>query len=80
MADEDLWNKKHLQKRVPDDTCAACRKPILPGHRIQQIYICIKPNAVNPNKITERGLELGMDSEFIHARCEDPFCNGRRVA
>lgn len=79
MGKDDLWAKKHLQKRVDDNTCAACRKKFMSGHRVQQVYIIINPDAINPQKVTERGLELGMDSEFVHARCDDPFLNGRRV-
>lgn len=66
-----------LQKRVDDNVCAACRKPILAGHRIQVAYICLNPNARNVNNITERGLELGEEFEFTHVRCEDPFLDGK---
>lgn len=68
-----------IQKRVADHICAACRKPILKGHRVQPAYICVEPQARNPNKITERGLELGVDCEFVHVRCEDPELKGRRI-
>jgi len=67
-----------LQKRVPDHICARCRRPIQPGHRVQAAYICVDPKAYNPNKITERGLELGTDCEFVHCDCRDPFLSGRR--
>lgn len=78
MADES-WANPRLQKRVDDNVCAACRKAILPGHRVQAAFICLDPNARNPNLITERGLELGADHEFVHVRCDDPFLDGRRV-
>jgi hypothetical protein len=68
-----------LQKRVDDSVCAACRKPILPGHRVNAAYICLDPNARNPERITERGLELGVDNEFVHVRCEDPFLDGGKI-
>lgn len=66
-----------LQKRVADNVCARCRRPILAGHRVQAAYICTNPNARNPNKITEKGLELGTDCEFVHVSCEDPFLEGK---
>lgn len=68
-----------VQKRVSDNVCAACRRPILTGHRIQHAFIVVDPNAHNPNKITERGLELGTDCEFVHVRCNDPFLLGSRI-
>jgi hypothetical protein len=76
---DDLWAKAQLQKKTADNVCTACRKPILPGHRVQACYICLDPNARNPERITERGLELGTDHEFVHCRCEDPYLDGRRV-
>jgi hypothetical protein len=45
-----------LQKRVPDNICARCRKPLKPGDRVQHAFILVEPNAYNPEKITERGL------------------------
>lgn len=69
-----------LQKRVADNVCARCRKPIQPGNRVQAAYICTNPNARNPSKITERGLELGTDCEFVHVSCEDPFLEGKLAA
>ena len=68
-----------LQKRVADNVCAACRKPIEPGHRVNAAYIVLDPNARNPERITERGLELGTDCEFTHSRCDDPFLDGKRI-
>lgn len=68
-----------LQKRVDDNVCAACRKPFLPGHRVVPTYIMLDPNARNPQRITERGVELGTDYEFIHARCEDPYLDGKLI-
>jgi len=44
---------------------------------VQGAYICTNPNARNPNKITEKGLELGTDFEFVHVSCEDPFLEGK---
>ena len=73
------FNNDLLQKRVADNICARCRKPILAGHRVQAAYICTNPNARNPNKITERGLELGTDCEFVHVACEDPYLTGKLV-
>jgi hypothetical protein len=77
MADE--WANNRLQKRVDDGICAACRKPIEPGNRIQACYICLDPKARNPNQITEKGMELGTDCEWAHIRCEDPYLDGRRI-
>ena len=68
-----------MQKRVPDNICAACRKPFEPGHRVTGAYILLDPQAHNPNRITEKGLELGVDNEFVHIRCEDPFLDGKRI-
>jgi len=66
-----------LQKRVADNVCARCRKKIQPGHRVQGAYIVTNPNARNPNKITEKGIELGVDCEFVHCDCADPFLDGK---
>ena len=66
-----------IQKKVDDNVCARCRKPILIGHRILPAYIVCNPNARNPNKLTERGLELGTDCEFVHTACDDPYLNGK---
>jgi hypothetical protein len=44
---------------------------------VQGAYIVTNPNARNPNKITERGLELGVDCEFVHVDCADPFLDGK---
>lgn len=68
-----------LQKRVDDNVCAACRKPLLAGHRVTPAYILLDPNARNPERITERGLELGADHEFCHLRCSDPYLDGKRI-
>jgi len=66
-------------KKTDDNICASCKKPFLPGHRIHAAYICLDPHAFNPQKVTERGLELGVDCEFVHCRCSDPFLDGRRI-
>jgi hypothetical protein len=68
-----------VQKDCPDNVCAACRRPILRGHRIQPAYICLDNDARNPERLTERGLELGTDYLFCHARCNDPYLKGKRV-
>lgn len=68
-----------VQKRTADNICAACRRPLLKGHRIQHAWICLDPNAYNPERLTERGLELGTDCEFTHVRCEDPFLDGGKI-
>jgi len=65
------------QKKVPDHTCARCRKPFVVGHRVQMTFIIINPHAHNPDNITQRGLELGTDCEFSHCSCEDPFLDGK---
>jgi len=67
------------QKRVADNICAKCRKPFAPGHRIVPCWIVINPNARNPHRITESGLELGTDCEYAHIECKDPMLEGRRV-
>lgn len=66
-----------LQKRCADNVCARCRRPIMAGHRVQAAYICVNPNARNPGRITEKGIELGTDMEFVHCSCEDPYLKGR---
>lgn len=68
--------ERRVQKRVPDNICARCRKPLQIGDRIQPVYILYSTDARNPDKITERGLELGVDSEFAHAECSDPQLDG----
>jgi hypothetical protein len=66
-----------VQKRVPDNVCARCRRPILLGHRIQHAFVCYDPNALNPERVTERGLSLGTDCEFVHVECMDPYLDGK---
>jgi len=65
------------QKRVPDHICARCRRPFEIGQRVQHAFILIDPQARNPERVTERGLELGVDCEFVHSSCEDPFLTGK---
>lgn len=72
-------NDPRMQKRVDDNVCASCRRPLQPGHRVMPAYILLDPNARNPGRITERGLELGTDYEFAHVRCEDPFLDGKLI-
>ena len=76
----DSWANPDIQKRVPDNVCASCRKPILSGHRIQAAYIVVDPDARNPNRITEKGLQLGIDNEFTHVKCDDPYLRGKLVS
>lgn len=66
-----------VQKKVPDHICARCRKPFVIGHRVQMAFIIVNPHAHNPDNITQRGLELGTDCEFVHADCRDPFLDGK---
>jgi hypothetical protein len=68
---------KLTQKVVPDHVCARCRKPFEIGNRIQAAWILVDPHAYNPGKLTERGLTLGTDSEFVHCSCSDPFLSGK---
>ena len=74
---KDHSQDRHKQKRVADNVCAACRKNIEDGHRINMAFIVLDRDAYNPQKITEKGLALGTDYEFTHVRCEDPFLNGK---
>lgn len=67
------------QKRVPDHMCARCRRSFQVGDRVQHAFILLDPNAYNPDKITERGLMLGTDCEFVHCDCEDPQLLGKRA-
>jgi hypothetical protein len=69
-----------LQKRCPDHVCAKCRKPFKPGDRITHALILVNPNARNPGRLTERGLELGTDTEFAHIECSDPQLDGKYAA
>ena len=69
-----------LQKRCPDNICARCRRPLKPGDRVQHAFILVDPDARNPERITERGLQLGTDCEFVHACCEDPQLDGKYAA
>jgi hypothetical protein len=80
MPHEETFNQDRLQKRVPDHICAACRRPFEKGNRIHMVFILLDPQAINPNSLTERGLELGTDYEFVHTRCEDPFLDGKLVS
>jgi hypothetical protein len=66
-----------VQKRVPDGICARCRRKFHIGDRISWAFILINPDARNPNRVTERGLELGTDTEFVHADCSDPQLTGK---
>lgn len=68
-----------LQKRVPDHICARCRKPFEKGHRVHWACIIINPRAFNPERITEKGLEMGTDLEFCHCDCKDPFLDGKNI-
>lgn len=77
MTSED---EQQVQKKVPDHVCARCRKPFQPGHRATWAFIIIDPHACNPNRLTERGLEMGTDTEFVHSDCEDPFLSGKSAA
>jgi len=65
------------QKRVPDHVCARCRRDFQIGDRVTWAFILLDPKARNPNRITEKWLELGTDTEFIHCACEDPTLSGR---
>lgn len=69
-----------VQKRVPDDTCARCRRKFRIGDRLMGAYILIDPHAHNPTRITERGIMLGTDLEFAHVDCEDPQLSGRKAS
>ena len=73
-------NEQPLQKDCADNVCARCRQPILAGHRVQAAYICTNPDARNPGRITERGLELGIDCVFVHCECRDPYLTGKLSA
>lgn len=66
-----------VQKRVPDNVCARCRRPFEIGDRVQHAFILYDPQAYNPEKITEKGLSLGTDCEFVHCSCEDPQLTGK---
>lgn len=66
-----------IEKRVSDHICARCRKEFHAGDRIQHAWILTNPKAFNPERITERGLELGVDCEFVHCSCDDPQLTGR---
>lgn len=78
MSDND-WADPRVQKRVADDVCARCRKPLLRGHRIVWALIVVDPHAYNPVRITEKGLELGLDFEYAHVNCKDPFLDGKII-
>lgn len=67
------------RKRVGDHICARCRKPFQQGHRVVWAFIILDPQAYNPERVTERGLELGKDLEFCHADCSDPFLDGKNA-
>lgn len=70
--------QERVQKKVPDQICARCRKPFVIGQRVQMAFILCNPKAYNPENITQRGLELGTDCEFVHADCQDPYLDGKR--
>jgi hypothetical protein len=68
------------QKRVSDNVCARCRRPIKIGHRVSPCWIVCNPDAVNPHKLTEKGLEIGVDCEYAHIDCEDPMLEGKKAS
>ena len=70
-------DEARVQKKVADNVCAKCRREFKIGERVQTAYIVYDPNAYNPEKVTEKGMDLGVDHEFIHACCEDPFLEGK---
>lgn len=69
-----------VQKNVPDNVCARCRQEFQVGDRVQHAFILFDPKAYNPEKVTERGISLGTDCEFVHASCEDPQLRGKLAA
>jgi hypothetical protein len=69
-----------LQKRCPDTVCAKCRKPFQLGDRIIHAFILVSTDARNPQRVTEKGLELGTDCEFVHIECTDPQLDGKYAA
>lgn len=72
-----LEQERLIQKRIPDHVCARCRKPFNVGDRVMWAFILVDNNAHNPNRVTEKGLELGTDCEFVHSSCEDPTLSGK---
>jgi len=72
--------ERRVQKNVPDNVCARCRQPFAVGDRIQHAFILYDPQAYNPEKVTERGISLGTDCEFVHCSCQDPGLTGKLAA
>jgi hypothetical protein len=77
---KEFMDNELVRKKVDDDMCARCRRPLLRGHRVQMAYILLDPHAHNPDNITQRGLQLGTDCEFVHVDCRDPFLSGKMAS
>lgn len=68
-----------LRARVDSDTCARCRKPILPGHRIIPAYVVLRAGP-NPLNLMDRGVSITGEFEMVHADCKNPYLRGELIS
>lgn len=61
-------------QRVPNTTCARCRKTFEPGNRVNTAFI-VQQIGRNPQS-RELGAFLGTDFELVHVDCADPGLDG----
>lgn len=67
-----------MKQRVALDTCARCRKKLVPGERVMPAYILEATNVRHP-ETRELVSKMSGEFEFIHASCIDPFLDGKTI-
>jgi len=69
---DDIFQPEDRHPHVDSGTCGKCRKPFGKGHRIIKARIAEKRGA-NPANLSEIGVYLFDEFEFVHADCRDPL-------
>lgn len=64
-------------QRVATTTCAHCRKPLMPGDRVQTAFIVVRTGR-NP-ETKELGAMLSGDFELVHISCLNPGLDGKVI-